>query len=494
MKNLRLLISEMEVLEQQFRIFREMQIVNKTEKWEMKMNFEHIKSHSNGWNTYKLKNSEDKVPEVDRLITLTGKLIFVENEIFKVKGNLDNYEIIKPELSHDFTIARFERCLKSIEENKSIILNKILNHGLSNEVILEERKLPVLKKHDILGIEGCPGAGKSTFCAKLIENYCEKYVLFYFAPTHHQICNMAEKLIKNNLSFVIMSDESKLPNNLTKYHVANGDEFNPKTKNSVPKRVRIILSTINKPLKNLKYIENSIVIIDEAGRVSLLEAVHKLTKIKLLVLAGDSRQLECHNTTNKQLVSSLRHIKKCNAKIIKIRDQFRFDGLTNYIISTSFYEAEMIPNIEHNSKFIIISLENCIHDKTRTECEIEAKLVKCIEDQFYNHNFNILTPYKTQLELLNSIGVDSQIVETSQGCEYDHVILSIGRTDGIGFLNRNRLNVAMSRCSKTLIVISHDNVIKKNPILKNIQKVAENNLCSLIFRNGNESFCNNQPK
>ena len=139
-----------------------------------------------------MQNFESKLFECDRLMTITGKLIFVENEIFKIKGELDKNEIVMPDLSHDFTIARYERCIKNIENNRIKILNKLLNHGSSREVLLEQRILPVLKKHDILGIEGCPGAGKSTFCAKIIENYCAKYVIIYFAPTHHQICNMAE--------------------------------------------------------------------------------------------------------------------------------------------------------------------------------------------------------------------------------------------------------------------------------------------------------------
>ena len=99
----------------------------------------------------------------------------------------------------------------------------------------------------------------------------------------------------------------------------------------------------------------------------------------------------------------------------------------------------------------------------------------------FNGEVTILTPYKSQLVTLTKMGVDAQIVDSIQGCEFLNGIFSVGRTEGIGFLNDRRLNVALSRCSGITIIISHRSVVNKSKTLTRIMNTTKvnNSLCSL---------------
>eukprot|EP01065_Artemidia_motanka_P023554 TRINITY_DN281_c0_g1_i1.p1 TRINITY_DN281_c0_g1~~TRINITY_DN281_c0_g1_i1.p1 ORF type:complete len:834 (+),score=190.84 TRINITY_DN281_c0_g1_i1:33-2504(+) len=72
----------------------------------------------------------------------------------------------------------------------------------------------------------------------------------------------------------------------------------------------------------------------------------------------------------------------------------------------------------------------------------------------------VLTPYTKQVELLrtkrNLADVEVATVDSFQGSEKDIVIVSLVRTEAVGFLKDcERLNVALTRAKSTLIVIGH---------------------------------------
>ena len=470
--------SEMEILKKQFRLCRESRKEEPSEKWESTVVFLHRESLPNCWNIYEMRLPSCVKTESERLVTSTGQLIHVTNNLVKVKGTLNSEEVVSPDRSNDFTIARFERCIQQLPEAKNPIINKLLIPEIPKVSTIRDREIPVINKYDIMGIEGCPGAGKSTMCSNVVAKYVDKYKIIYLAPTHHQICNMANKLIDKNIKFCVMSDESKLPRRLTKYHVSNGKHYEVKRRNVIPDDFPVVLSTVNKPLKSLSKLTKTIVIIDEAGRVSFLEAmaaIYAVKRLKFLLLAGDSMQLGCHSESNTQVMSCLSRLHQINSTILKLRNQFRFDGTTNYVISTNFYDNEMIATAPKSSRFAMIVVEGCQHDTTETCCEFESQLVSLIVQTIKPEPITVMTPYKSQLELLRKLKIDGQIIDSIQGCEFENGILTLGRTNGIGFLNQQRLNVGLSRCSQNTIIIGHKSVIEKSKELSRILSTTDIN-------------------
>ncbi|KAI6108089.1 AAA domain-containing protein [Pisolithus sp. B1] len=76
-------------------------------------------------------------------------------------------------------------------------------------------------------------------------------------------------------------------------------------------------------------------------------------------------------------------------------------------------------------------------------------------------DFRIVTPYDAQRALIEhklkaaNLDHDDKVfnVDSFQGNEAKHIIISVVRSDRLGFLaNRRRTNVMLSRCKKTMVI------------------------------------------
>ena len=475
----------MEVLKRQLKIYRSDSVKHKGILWTSEIRLSHRHKLNNGWNIYDIHSVITDIGEGDRLITNNNQVLHITGNMVKTKGLLNEIEVVRCEDSKDYSIARLERGIKTVHESTNVIVKKLLMKGIPTVIKHPENGLPIFHKNQIFGIEGCPGGGKSTKCSDIMHKFADKYKIFYFTPTHEQINNISKKLVERNLRFTIMSDESKLQNDLTKFHTSNQKEYDRRKKNSVLKTTNIVLSTTNKPLQNLNRIGPCIVIIDEAGRVSFLEAmtaISDLKHMKFLLLAGDTKQLGCHTTGHKHMLSVLEHIHTCPAHIWKVRGQYRFDSTLNYIISTAFYESEMSSLKRIGSQCALVVLENCEHTLESNSCAVEARICDEIANISSIEPTTIITPYKAQQLELRKLNRQSITIDMAQGCEYSRVILSLGRTKGKGFLTNRRINVGMSRARNTLIIVTHQKVISDIAILRMLHRVATINECLFSLR------------
>ena len=460
--------------------------------WEVKVQLVKEKNFGNEWNTYRMFVIEDnqdnlRKKEFERLVTESGNIVFFDGNTIRAKGKVNDIEILKSDGNRDFTIARLDRCIKNIDTCKNIIVRKMLEAKIKhkNPTLKIDREIPELRKSSILAIEGCPGAGKSTLCSKLIRKYSSKYRFLYLAPTHEQIQNMLMKLENKGFDIVIMSDESKLNSQMTKYHNSNRKGYSIKQKNVIPTDANIILSTINKPLKGLSSLDKTIVVIDEAGKVSVIEAlaaIYMINKLVFLVLAGDSRQLGCHSNNNTYIESCLEYVHRCDAEVWDLRNQFRFGQNINYPMSLLFYDGKMIPEEQKLSKLIYIEVIDCSHEK-QMSCRVEAGVVKTIFDHIKDsYQTQVITPYIKQQECLETFGISALSIDGSQGSEFEATIVSLGRNSGRGFLTKQRLNVAFTRSALLLFIIAHADLRKSIPEVQIIYQVAKINDNIVYFR------------
>ena len=98
--------------------------------------------------------------------------------------------------------------------------------------------------NEIIAINGVPGSGKSTFASNIVEMASKRYTTVYFSPTHEQLKNFGRKLAKKGLKFYIMSDESKLDEDLTRFHYSNQKNFTDNKKNIIRQQLWPWLSEI----------------------------------------------------------------------------------------------------------------------------------------------------------------------------------------------------------------------------------------------------------
>ena len=238
------------------------------------------------------------------------------SNIFRTKGDLSDSIDIKPLVNKDYSIARFKSFIDKMENTKtSMIMNRLFRNDLCLPEIIDSSQSQGIKvkANQIVSLIGAPGTGKSTKLASIVDKLNKTRKIVYFAPTHSQISNFAKKLEDRKIDFAIMSDESKVDEQFIRRHRCNIEKVKGKYKNTIPTGIQVILSTINKPIKLIHRANIDVVLLDEASKISLLEAFTTLFQIdtlKLLVVGGDNRQIGCEGPKFTRMANILEYIDK----------------------------------------------------------------------------------------------------------------------------------------------------------------------------------------
>lgn len=276
-------------------------------------------------------------------------------------------------------------------------------------------------------------------------------------------------------------------------------------------------------------------IIDEAGQIQIHNALVPMSVSGKLIMLGDHKQIppsadeelceiiEGHGISTELLEKSLfedMYNRLPDENKSMLDTQYRMPGEIADIISDWFYGGEyksfegkrnlpsVIPGIS-SKPFLIVDTsesgarrfernipagEQTLHDNP-LEASLAAKLTAYLkEKEFDLDEVGIISGLKAHVELIrkelvrNGIPSDkvnglAATLDSYQGQERDIIIYSFGRSsdkapdkNGVGFLTElRRLNVAMSRCKKALIMIGDMEFLstrestvdyKGNPILE----------------------------
>ena len=254
-------------------------------------------------------------------------------------------------------------------------------------------------------------------------------------------------------------------------------------------------------------------IIDEAGQIQIHNALVPMSVSNKIIMLGDHKQippmadqevtdiLEEHQISTELMEKSLfedlyNRIPDTNKSMLDT--QYRMPGEIADIISEWFYEGnyksfegkrnmESILPILSNKPLLIIDTSNSgdkryersivqgeqtVHDNP-LEASVASDIVALLNKKGYDlDNVGIIAALKAQVDLIRKQLKDKGLspestneiaatLDSYQGQERDIIIYSFGRSsnkepskNGVGFLTElRRLNVAMSRCKKSLIMI-----------------------------------------
>ena len=101
---------------------------------------------------------------------------------------------------------------------------------------------------------------------------------------------------------------------------------------------------------------------------------------------------------------------------------------------------------------------------TQNEGEVKASVQIAKRYIRENKNFKIITPYDAQRNAIENALKTAGLpwentvfnVDSFQGNEEDHIVVSIVRTSAPGFMkNQRRTNVMLSRCKKSMMILTH---------------------------------------
>jgi DNA polymerase alpha-associated DNA helicase A len=219
---------------------------------------------------------------------------------------------------------------------------------------------------------------------------------------------------------------------------------------------KVVFSTLFSSLKEDRRFDW--VIVDEACQGSEIETFLAVVKGRSFVLAGDPNQL-CPDTSSLYESMAL--------PVVLLNEQYRMCEALIRFSNRMFYENKIVTvedaePIFSGKPIIFVDTEYFEMGETAGDPSKanlgEAMIVKEIVEHLKGEEIGVIAPYTSQVLLLQKmVDVEVSTVDGFQGQERDIIVLTLVRSNGrgeIGFLSdRRRLNVAITRCRKGLVVV-----------------------------------------
>jgi uncharacterized protein len=256
-----------------------------------------------------------------------------------------------------------------------------------------------------------------------------------------------------------------------------------------------------------------VLLVDEAGQLSLIDTVGVSQAATNLVLLGDPQQLQqpqqgSHPEGTE--VSALHHILKNDQTIrddkgIFLSTTWRMHPSICSFVSELFYENRLGPNdglenqrLDGDPEFEGSGLyyRAVDHEGNQSSSRQEAEYIRDLISRLTNgkvtyankdkisrvltvNDIKVITPYNAQVNLLSNIlpdGIQIGTVDKFQGQEAPVIIFSMATSTpsdaprGMEFLySRNRFNVAVSRARASFILVASPKLFE--PDCKNVEQM-----------------------
>lgn len=272
----------------------------------------------------------------------------------------------------------------------------------------------------------------------------------------------------------------------------------------IVKKSDVILSTNSSAaLEEIATIKFDVAIIDEASQTTIPSILIPIAKAKRFILAGDHKQLPptVLSESAKELEMTMfeKLIEKYPDKKQLLNVQFRMNKILMDFPNSEFYnnELECDDKVKDISLGIVrkkldvdsplLFIDTSKHDKNWEKKlkysksfinPLESKTAIEIVDDYLNlgidpKDIGIISPYGDQVGIIkNKVDVDVKTVDGFQGKEKEIIIISTVRSNkwgNIGFLkDLRRLNVAITRAKKKLIIIGNMDTLNHDPTYKKL--------------------------
>ena len=370
----------------------------------------------------------------------------------------------------------------------------------------QEAVTGVLKRPSLYAIQGPPGTGKTGVLSAIAKMYSEagRNVLV-ICNSHQAVNNALNKISQYDVPTFKIGNEFKavsLDDKVMKFpsmweYAKYRSKHKPKRERNHKTSGDVVGMTLCGAILSLVLhghaFTPSIVLVDEASQIPLgLGAAIAALEGGTYVFLGDERQMPpiFHEKMGSDplSVSIFDHLQKILPKELKttLTTTYRMNSAICRYVSEQFYEPYGVtltshPSIAENHiegeeladsiEFINVDSNNC-EDFNRTEAQEAVRQALHYKEQ--GLEVAIITPYRKQVNLVreewSNIGGESSnilidTVERLQGQDVDVIILTMSvsninyyRTQDTFLLNKNRLNVMMSRAKLKVIII-------KSPII-----------------------------
>ncbi|KAI9574017.1 P-loop containing nucleoside triphosphate hydrolase protein [Boletus coccyginus] len=386
-------------------------------------------------------------------------------------------------------------------EAPPVYFSRVLNNSQHAAV----RRILSGKSDDrIIVIQGPPGTGKTTvIAASVISHHHVKsgQNIWVAAQWNVAVKNIAEEFIKEGFHEfkVLVSKDfhydwwAMIPraNALSETSWARTSLRRAGTMQLLDCKV-ILLSMFSNPNIDvfLCIVPVETIILDEASPIecgNYLPVFHRFhSTLSKLVFIGDDKQLPPYGQEDipeLRSVFELWHLRKralfletqCPSHLnftalalMTLSD--RMPHVMGDFISRNVYGGKLLTHhssstskafgLQDNGSLIHRSFSNARH-KNHEEAHVVVKLALLYESR--GMSFRIITPYYAQRSHIENRLKQEELpwegkvvnVDSFQGNEDDHIIVSVVRSEGSGFLkNQRRTNVMLTRCKQSMVIYS----------------------------------------
>ena len=398
------------------------------------------------------------------------------------------------------------RCFPDLKGSKGPLI-------LKEENLIEEASNHTLNlNNSILCIQGPPGSGKTYTAAHIILNLIQKGKRIGVTSNSHRAISHLLKMVcaqnKRNVKFRCQKIHKTGDKEGEKAFIGNHPIELVKNSDISP-QTNLVGGTVFFFSRENQKNAYDYLFVDEASQVSLTNVIAAARSTKNIILLGDQNQLEQPiqgSHPGESGKSALTYYTDGQTTIsedkgIFLPISYRMNPKVCKFISENFYDEKLLPDQKNENQKIILppDLQNNMpdsgvyfipvdHSGNREASEEEVEVIFNLYKQLLpaqwidkENNLNpitekdilIVAPYNLQVAYLkrkiNTQNVRVASVDKFQGQEAPISILSMSASTiqdaprGINFLlNKNRLNVAVSRAKCLSLIVGSKNLLDTN--------------------------------
>lgn len=278
----------------------------------------------------------------------------------------------------------------------------------------------------------------------------------------------------------------------------------------------ILATNSSAALESISRVKFDVAIIDEASQATIPSVLIPIAKAHRFILAGDHKQLpptiisKKAGNLEKTLFEELIKMYPFKSQLLNV--QYRMNKLLMAFPNREFYNNGLKSdssvdditindildtNYDEDALLFIDTSdidnygESHLKDSKSIVNKIEADIAVRLANDYLTagvceEDIGIISPYADQVKIIQEqTPVEVKTVDGFQGREKEIIIISTVRSndnENIGFLkDLRRLNVAITRAKRKLIIIGHKDTLISNPTYSRLIKFVEDeNLLSKI--------------
>ncbi|KAJ7170748.1 P-loop containing nucleoside triphosphate hydrolase protein [Mycena crocata] len=340
----------------------------------------------------------------------------------------------------------------------------------------------ILSPEQINVIHGPPGTGKTTVIAAAVTSMhaaAQGRTMWLVAQSNVAVKNIAEKLASVDFfDFKLLAARhehlyEKINDNLIRSDQLVHDAVATSRQLLGSKVILCTLSMLSndKIAGVARLVPVQTVVVDEASQVEVgnfLPMISRFaTTLRKLVFIGDDKQLAPYGQGDISSLQSIFEIAHLRKGAIFLDTQMPHQ--LGSFISKHVYDGKLKTCHPDRARcWTFIDVKGSKEERKGTSwiniAEVRAAIAEARKCHRQGQSYRIITPYDAQRALLEKELESSKIpwedtvfcVDSFQGNEADHIILSLVRTEKIGFLaEKRRVNVMLSRCKKGMRICTN---------------------------------------